>query len=267
MHAAAYRALGMSHTYEAIRASREELAHYIDRLRSSEFAGFNVTVPHKEAILAHVDIVDESARGVAAANTIVKRNDGKIVAHNTDVPALEAEVRALAPSVTADEWKEASAIVLGSGGAARAAVAALARLGTRAIVVRARAFSDAQRRERFETSVASALTGPYLALQSLDGTAGGHDVRCVIQATSAGMLGRADGEAIAREIDFAKLAPDAVAIDVIYAPPRTPFIAAAEKARHRAANGLGMLARQGALAFELWLGVSPPLDVMLEAIR
>jgi shikimate dehydrogenase len=264
MHAAAYRALGMAHTYEAIRAAREELAQYTERLRRGEFQGFNVTVPHKAAILAHVDVVDESARAVDAANTIVKRDDGKLVAHNTDVPALEAEVRALAGGVTAEQWKQSSAIVLGSGGAARAAVASLARLGVASIIVRARAFSATDARERFAKSIAVTAS---LDLQPLDGAAGGSDVRCVIQATSAGMTGKDDGDAIARVVELATLSRDAVAIDVVYAPPKTPFLAAAEKAGIRAANGLGMLARQGALAFELWLGVPAPYDVMLDAIR
>jgi shikimate dehydrogenase len=264
MHAAAYRALGMDHTYEAIRATPEELAQYTDRLRRGEFGGFNVTVPHKEAVLAHVDEIDSSAKSVAAANTLVRLPSGRVIAHNTDVPALDAEVRALANGTSDDVWRRSTAIVLGSGGAARAAIASLARIGVKTISVRARAFADAGARERFSTSIATAAP---LDLQSLEGATGGADVRCVIQATSAGMVGKDGGEEIARAIDFASLAQDAVAIDVVYAPPKTPFLAAAENAGLRTANGLGMLARQGALAFELWLGVPAPYDVMLGALR
>ncbi len=90
--------------------------------------------------------------------------------------------------------------------------------------------------------------------------------RWIVQATSAGMRGADPGEPIARAVDFS-LAPSALAYDVVYEPRQTPFLIAAHEAGLATKNGLGMLARQGALAFELWLGVQAPLDVMLAAIQ
>jgi shikimate dehydrogenase len=90
--------------------------------------------------------------------------------------------------------------------------------------------------------------------------------RAVVQATSAGMRGADPGEAAAAVVAWDALPSDAVALDVVYAPPDTPFLHAARARGLRCTNGLGMLARQGALAFELWLGVPAPLEAMLAAL-
>jgi shikimate dehydrogenase len=243
MHKAAYRALGLEHSYEAIQAKAADLAGLVRDLREGKYDGFNITIPHKAAILEHVDRVSESAAGVRVANTLVRTKNGEIVAHNTDVPALAAELKLLAPERTAEEWRASTAVVLGSGGAARAAVAALTTtLGV----------EDVVRKSRGESS---------LTPSARDATA-----LTIVQATSAGMIGADPGDDIARAIDWSALSPRAVALDVIYAPPETPFLRAARAHGLRSANGLGMLARQGALAFELWLGVPAPYDVMLAAL-
>lgn len=235
MHAAAYAALGMTHTYEAIRASASELAAVVQRLRSGELAGLNVTVPHKVRVLDWVDDVDASAAAVGAANTLVRAENGRIVAYNTDVPALAEELRALAP-------REGAALVLGTGGASKAAVAALRdRLSVKTVHVRGR---------------------PLVQDARIDAT-----LSLVVQTTSCGMSGADPGEIVRDAIAWDVLPKDAVVYDVVYAPAETPILAEARRRGHRAANGLGMLARQGALAFELWLGVAPPLAAMLAAIR
>jgi shikimate dehydrogenase len=236
MHGAAYRAMGMAHTYEAFRASAPELGGWIAKLRRGEVDGINVTVPHKRAALELADDSDPIARACDAANVLVRKND-RVVAYNTDVPALVAEL--------ADERDEpgGTAIVLGNGGAARAAVLALEQLGASQIIVRARRDGD----------------------EPLTSTGTEQDARWIVQATSAGMTGADPGEALVRAVRF-DLAPRALALDLIYEPRETPFLEAARGAGLRTKNGLGMLVRQGALAFELWLGVAPPKDVMRAAL-
>lgn len=271
MHAAAYRALRMPHVYEAIRAKPDELASYVARLRAGDFAGFNVTVPHKQRILDHVDAVDASAIVCGAANTLVLRPDGSVRAYNTDAPALAAEITALAPDQR-ERWRSATAIVLGSGGAARSAIAALAiDLGAARVVVRARAFDDAAARASFpsewtrllarsgsSTKIAAAPLVPDALVEPAS--------LIVVQATSAGMSGASPGDSVASAIDWTSLPSQAVALDVVYTPPETPFLRAATAHGVRSANGVGMLARQGALAFELWLGVPAPYNAMLTAL-
>jgi shikimate dehydrogenase len=268
MHAAAYRALDLPHTYEPIRATPDDLAGLVAQLRDGVFAGFNVTVPHKRRILDLVDRIDPRVEIVGAANTLVPERgaDGlTIAAYNTDVPALAAELRRLAPERTDAEWRASRAVVIGAGGAGRSAIAALAiDLGVRDVVVRMRDPSA-------------------LALGGLGGPGDWRDARftaqplaadattdagvlTVVQCTSAGMTGADPGEGVAAAVAWRDLPVRAVALDVVYAPPETPFLRAAREQGLRHANGFGMLAMQGALAFELWLGAPAPYNAMLSAL-
>jgi shikimate dehydrogenase len=261
MHAAAYRALGLSHSYEAVRATASELPGVVDGVRGGSYDGLNVTVPHKERVLVLADELDATARVIGAANTLVRSTGGRITAHNTDAPALAEELRRLAPP--GHSWAGARGLVLGSGGAARAAVAAFAELGVREIAVRARAFEDPARRDRFVREAPATVTPqPWRASPASEG-----GTFAVVQATSAGMKGADPGEVLAGVVDWSALPDAAVAIDVVYAPRDTPFLRAARGRGLRCDDGLGMLARQGALAFELWLGLPAPLAVMRAALE
>lgn len=249
MQAAAMRALGLPHTYEAVHATAEDLPRVVQMLREGRYDGLNVTVPHKERVLALVDALDPSARVAGAANTLVRHEDGRLVAHNTDAPALAAELRRLS-GVTS--WPDgARALVLGSGGAARAAVTAIgAHLGIGAITVRARAFADPARREAFLATAPCPVTTeawePSPAAEAR--------TAILVQATSAGMRGADPGDDVAGVVAWDALPADAVALDVVYAPRQTPWLRAARARLLRCDDGLGMLAGQGALALELWLG-------------
>jgi shikimate dehydrogenase len=260
LHAAAYRALGLPHRYEAVRVTAQELPAVVGQLRRGDFDGLNVTVPHKESILRLVDAPDDIVLAVGAANTLVRGDDGRIAAHNTDAPALAAELRRIAGTTL--PWGDVRALVLGSGGAARAAVAALATLGVRDIAVRARAFSNDDAARAFVASLPCAVTtqvwepSPESELRT----------QVLVQATSAGMHGADPGEAVAAAVAWDAVPPEALAIDVVYAPRDTPWLRAARRRGLRSDGGLGMLARQGALAFELWLGIDAPLEAMRAAL-
>lgn len=245
MHRAAFRALGLPHSYEALHVTTEELPGVVQALREGRYDGLNVTLPHKEAALALAD--DWAEGGLRAANTLVRTRAGRVVAHNTDVPALAEELRLLGGDGAA--WATRRALVLGSGGAALAALAALRALGARDVAVRARTLR----------SPATEAWAP-----SRDGEA---RTLAVVQATSAGMIGADGGEVAVAAVAWDALPDDALALDVVYAPPETPFLLAARGRGLRCANGLGMLARQGALAFELWLGIPAPFEVMRAALE
>ena len=267
MHTAAYRELKLPHSYGAVRATRDELPHLFASLRDGVYAGFNVTVPHKKSVLELVDEIDSSAAMAEAANTIVRDVDGRLRAFNTDTGALADELRDLAPE-RGPRWQGQSALVLGTGGAARAAVIALAvDLGVASIHVRGRRVATDETAHALTALVRQAgstttiVTAPLEADREIDAT-----VSAVVQATSAGMTGADSGEALTRAIDFAALGDRAVALDVVYSPSRTPFLHAAEARGLRSTNGLGMLARQGARAFELWLKVPAPYAAMRAAI-
>jgi shikimate dehydrogenase len=272
MHHAAFEAMGLPHTYEALRVQASELETHMKALRKGTWNGFNVTIPHKQAVLRLVDEVDAIAAMIGAANTITRSEDGKILrAYNTDVPALGEELIDLAGSAPAN----GCAIVLGSGGAARCAVAAaVLYMGVREVHVRARSFEgDAEHGRRFARELSEAMNTVgkqlHIVAEPLARTAEqGVEARCtcIIQATSAGMVGAEAGDAIAEAIDWQALTPSCVALDVVYNPPSTPFLRAAESAGIRSKSGIGMLARQGALALEQWLGRPPPFNAMLAAL-
>ena len=241
MHAAAFREMGLPHTYEAIRVTADELPAMIQALRDGTFAGLNVTVPHK---LLAARLADEArVFGTEAANTLVRADDGRIVAHNTDVTALREELGSLGSPGSG------RALVLGSGGAARAAIAALEALGVKDVAVRAR------------------TPGPLVTQPWSPSPESEARTRLVVQATTAGMNGGPPGDVAADVVAWDALPADAAALDVVYAPPETPFLRAAARRGLTRRNGLGMLARQGAAALELWLGRPAPLGAMLAALE
>jgi shikimate dehydrogenase len=273
MHTAAYAALGLACTYEAIQASPTDLPMLVAKLRSGELSGLNVTMPHKRRILELVDAVDSSARTVGAANTLVRDPNGRIVAYNTDVPAIAEELRRLAPDVPMTEgWMKSRALVLGTGATARSAVVALAHhLGVSEIVIRGRALADELRRDAFQAELTELLTraGAMCALL-FQPWAPDDSIDCkllaIIQTTSVGATGGDPAEAAGDAVGWDAVPPDSVALDVVYDPAVTPFLRTATVRGLRNANGKGMLARQGALAFELWFDQPAPFDVMLRAL-
>lgn len=266
MHGAAYLALGLPHAYERLATTESQLPERVAALRAGTYAGINVTVPHKTNVLAFVDEVDASARGAGAVNTLVRLSSGDIRAHNTDAPALVDELARLAGS--RESFVGRSALVLGSGGAARAAIFALASLGVGHIIVRARRDHP----ELADIIATTATTVPTtLSFERLAASAPllpeRSDLVAIVQATTAGMEGSGtSGRLVVDAIAWPSVPRDCVVLDVVYAPPRTPLLERATAEGLTNDGGLGMLARQGALAFQLWLGVPAPFDVMRDAL-
>jgi shikimate dehydrogenase len=277
MQSAALRALGLPHTYEEIEVPNPtRLAAFVDALRQGVYAGINIGPPHKRAVLDLVDRVDDSAGKIRAANTLV-RSGGGITAHDTETVGLTSDLRALGAVGR-------TAVIIGSGGGASAAVAACVALGAQLVAVTARAWSSSEAlvtspvAEHFRTLGALPCIWPVasqgqtssrqseaLRLQWADVAAGSN---VIIQATSAGMRGGDPGGAIATMIPWNRVSRDALAYDLVYNPPVTPFLQAARERGVRAVNGLGMLARQGANALSLWLKVTPDVEIMrLSAVK
>lgn len=259
MHNAAFRALDLPFAYCAFRVVPDEVGAAVAAVRALGLAGLNVTIPHKQAVIPHLDALAPVAKLTGAVNTIVNR-DGVLHGDNTDVPGLS---RALDEAGLAPRAK--LALVLGAGGSARAAVVALARR-SRTVVVAARREAQARKlidelaagvRARLEVAPLADFGVPRGAAATLLARA---DV--VVNTTPVGMHGE-DFLPFA----FAATGPDCLFYDLVYTERATPFLAAARRARRRGANGLGMLLHQGAVAFELWTGVAPPVEVMRRALR
>jgi shikimate dehydrogenase len=266
----------MPHRYVPLPTDPSQVGAQIERLRAGEFAGLNVTVPHKAAVVPYADAVSPAVRLLGVANTLVRGTDGCITAHNTDVDALVGEFRALVPG---ESTASKRAIVLGSGGAARAAILALCMFfgkGAR-VEIRARSFADVALAESDLAPLGDSLGATLVASPFAKG-AGAHphradsdsaeaDASIVVQATSIGMLGDLRRDAV-DAVDFRALPKNAFVYDVVYpvGNTTTPFLEEARNQQISSADGLGMLARQGARAFELWLG-SSPLEAMVGALQ
>jgi shikimate dehydrogenase len=265
IHGAAYRELGLPYRYELIDAASElELSAAVAEVRAGRIAGANVTVPWKTNALVLADRADASAASVGAANTLVRAEDGAVVAHNTDVPGLAGELETLVAA-------PGRVLVLGAGGAALGAVAAARRLGASRIGVTARRFTIDVAARAWPGADALLRLGAELLPWPLSSA---HEVAefasqtaLVLQATSAGMHGAAPGREVAAAVPWKFLPREAAAYDLVYNPPDTEFLRAAREAGLKASGGLGMLVGQAAYAFELFCGMKAPRAAMEEAAR
>lgn len=246
MQNAALRELGMADEwrYEAIDIAPEDLAHRLREIaRDPEFIGLNVTIPHKEGALAAADTASEAARSIGAANTLVFGPDGSIHAENTDAPGLLAAIEGSVAGLRA--------LVLGAGGAARAAVWALREAGA-AVTIWARR--------------AEAAEG--LAAEFGVASRGGEEpfeFGLVVNATAAGL---GDGRALEHlPLGIDDLREGLTLVDMVYGERETDLTAAARRAGCRVVDGIEILVRQGALSFEIWTSKPAPLEAMRRAAR
>jgi len=267
IHGGAYRALGLPHRYELVDVPDEAvLATRVRAIREGAIRGANVTIPWKRAALRLSDEVDASAERVGAANVLSRTASGRVRASNTDVEGLAAELSALAPGAR-------RVLVLGSGGAALAAVVAAHVVGARSVAVTARRFSADVPRETWPRAADFTALGsevlpwpgasPNGESDPVAAFASAADI--VVQATSAGMQGKDPGAVVADIVPWSALPSHAVAYDLVYTPPETEFMLRARERGLRAENGLGMLVEQAALALEIWLDVRAPRAEMRAA--
>jgi shikimate dehydrogenase len=254
LHNAAFSAAGIDAHYEARLVSLDDLPRAVAALRASDCMGANVTAPHKASVVPMLDELSGEARVLGAVNTITNQQ-GWLVGGNTDAAGLARWMR-----LSAIDPSGQPALVLGAGGAARAAVWALADLGATAVVVLNRTVERAQ---DLVTLFQPRLRSVDLLWGNLAEAAEPARTpwRVIINATSLGHQGWAP------EVHPSCYSRDSVAIELAYNPPVTGFMLAARTAGARADNGLGMLLHQAALAFERWTGQPAPLDAYEAVVR
>lgn len=236
MHHAAYRALGLPHRYVALEVLPGEVAAALDFLAEKGYRGVNVTVPHKAEALAWAKATHSSAVRAGGANTVSLTDH---TAYSTDGPGF-----LLAYETSLDDG---AVLILGAGGSARAVAVALVDSGRRV-----RLWNRTPERAQ---ELAEHVGGIEVATEPDPAGIG-----VVVNATSASL----QGDAV--PVIWAHLSPEAIAIDLMYADRPTPFLVEGTRAGAREClDGRAMLAGQGALAFEIWLG-QRPFEVMLDAL-
>ncbi len=251
---AAYRHHGLDWRYLTIEVAPEGLADAVRGVRAMGFAGFNCTIPHKVAVIEHLDGLGESASLMGAVNCVVRRDD-KLIGENTDGKGFVESLRTL----TDPTGK--SVVIFGAGGAARAIGVEVALAGATKITIVNRSTdrgTELVELLRDKVDVAADFV-PWEGDYALpDGT----DV--VINATSIGLFPDADAR-IALDVDTLK--SDMVVADVIPNPPKTRLVKDATERGCKVIDGLGMLVNQGVIGIRYWTGVDPDPTVMRNALE
>ena len=255
MQQAAFDAAGIPATYELWDRAPGELADAIAELRSDDFLGANVTIPHKEKTAALVDRLTEEAHATGAVNTIT-REGKRLVGHNTDVPGFRVALETL----VGKQRMPRLAVVLGSGGGARAVVHGLVAEGFQRVVVFNRHLHRAEALVRFFTRSAAHMELRAMPWHESIIEAELAKTKVLVNATSVGLHG--DESPIPAEL----IPPDLLVMDLIYNPPRSRLLRDAAAAGCQVLSGEVMLLHQGAAAFTLWTGQPAPVELMHEKL-
>ena len=237
-------AAGIAADYTRHRVVPADLADYLVTARANtDWRGCNVTLPHKVAIMDLVDDPGDIRGSIGAMNTILPQEDGSLIGTNTDAAGFYAPIAELDLTGT-------PVVVIGAGGAARAVLFALSRLGVGPVTIL----------NRNVLKAAALLSSFGLKGQALPLDAKLPPAALLVNASSLGMAGQAP-----LDLDLTPLPDDAVVYDVVYAPLETGLLAAARARDLETVDGLDMLIGQAALAFELFFGVAPPRDEQSDA--
>jgi len=253
MHNAAFRELGLDYAYLPFNVGADNLGKAVDGIRALNLVGMNVTIPHKVAVIPLLDEVDPQAQQIGAVN-VIHNKDGRLAGSNTDA---EGFLRLLeGHGINARGLR---VVVLGAGGAARAACFALASQG--AVITILNRTADKAAGCAREMAGNTGCTFEALEMNAANLARALAETDLLVNATSIGMAPGADRSPVNSEL----LERRHTVVDIVYNPVKTRLVRDAEKAGAVAIGGLDMLAWQGALAFERWTGRAAPFDVMRRA--
>lgn len=246
MHNAAFEHLGLDYRYVAFAVEPGRLGQAVEGVRALGLAGMNVTVPHKENVIKHLDHVDPEAGFIGAVNTVVN-TEGELKGYNTDGRGF---MRSLEEEGIEAEGKEV--LILGAGGAARAVCYYLGQKASSLTLFD----PNRPKAEKLASDLGKVSDSVRLVdkVDSLDG------VDFLINASP---LGLKDDDPL--PVQPSLITPSLTVVDLIYKD--TPLLKEAATRGARPLNGLGMLLWQGVLAFELWTGVKPPHELMRETLK
>ncbi len=258
MQNAAINHLGLDYIYVPFPVKGENLEQAIAGLKAIDLVGFNVTIPHKQAIMSFLTEITPTAKAIGAVNTVWRTETGW-KGTNTDVTGFIAPLKAMSRN-----WSEMTPVVLGNGGAARAVIAGLAELGWKEINLIGR------NKDKLTIFYQSWQNSPQITqllkihywenLPQLLPTAD-----LIVNTTPIGMYPNVDRSPIEASL-MKKLKSNAIAYDLIYTPSPTRFLSLAQEQGATIIDGAEMLVKQGASALEIWLQQPVPIKVMREAL-
>ncbi|MCL7401204.1 MAG: shikimate dehydrogenase [Thaumarchaeota archaeon] len=247
LHNSAFKHLGLNIVYLSFDIESRYLRRVVEGLKSLNVVGFNVTIPYKVAIIKLLDVLDSTAKETRAVNTVVLKNN-ELIGYNTDVEGIKRSL------LDSRNTLDGRALIIGAGGAARAAVVALKNLGIKEIVIanrriwRAAALVRIFKMNDLEMkSVSLAEVGRYSRTSSI-----------IINATPIGMWPRQDETPLSSN----DIPGNSTVLDLVYNPLKTKLLEEAEKAGAETINGLKPLIEQAVKSFELWTGLHPPRDIL-----
>ncbi len=247
MHNAWFEEMSVEATYIPLHVSSEQLGAAVAGLKTLGASGWNVTIPHKTAIIPYLDELDELAQKMGAVNTVVRTTEGKLIGYNTDGVGF---VRSLEEAVGSSH-KDKPVLLVGAGGAARGIAFAMQQQGYSDLTMTNRTVANAQ------AIVDEMGIGRAISLKEAEETLAHFSI--IVQMTSAGL---ATGN-FSMPFSLNRLAKGAIVADIVYNPLMTPFLQAAEEKGATIVTGVGMFVHQGAIAFEHWLGNYPNTNSMI----
>ncbi|MFJ7914420.1 MULTISPECIES: shikimate dehydrogenase [unclassified Lysinibacillus] len=251
MHNAWFEEMSIDATYIPVHVSSENLESAVAGLKTLGASGWNITLPHKTAIIPYLDELDELAKKMGAVNTVVRTKEGRLKGYNTDGVGF---VRSLEEAV-GKSHKDKPVLLIGAGGAARGIAFAMQQQGYTNLTIANRTVANAQ------AIVDEMGVGHAISLAEAEELLA--DFGILVQMTSAGL---ATGNFL-MPFSLERLAKGAIVADIVYNPLMTPFLKAAEEKGATVVTGLGMFVHQGAIAFEHWLGEYPNTNSMIAQLK
>ena len=260
IHNAGFKSMGINATYEIMPTQPEDLVERIKYLRSNGYTGFNVTIPLKLPVTMFLDEVDKSANIVNAINTVaINPETGLMKGYNTDAIGFINAFPADFPLYGK------TAGILGTGGAARAAVTALAQKQVKNIKLYTRNIANCMELLEY---LRKTFPNTEFSSHQIDRISDLSDINILVNATPLGMYGATCGYTPVEEPELLTLPPDALVYDIVYNPKKTNFIKIAQKHNYKTITGLDMLIYQALEAEKIWTGHTPDFkDMKIAALE
>ncbi len=256
-HNAAFESLGMDWVYLPFEVIPDQLFSAIEGIKALGFVGVNCTIPHKQAVMDFLDEISQEAEAIGAVNTIHIVNE-KLKGYNTDGIGFMQSLCEIDPSGI----KGKKLFIMGAGGAGRAVAIQSATEGAAKISL---CDKDEERAETLTEHIRSRVNFKSVEFIPSERSKISREVKDAEVFVDATPLGMKEDDPISIDVEW--LEPATLVVDLVYNPPKTPLLKAAEGRGCRTLNGLGMLLHQGAKSFEIWTGMDAPVDVMRSALE